>query len=160
MLFTHKEHLSTEELIALYEDVKSRPALERIVWYEGTPAGPHSWLRLVKNAWLARVDYDDGTTVGFFWLDAFCNRSARIHFVIYDEYQADAINIGRATMGWLHELGWLYSVCGMTPVMYRHVFPFILGIGFKIIGSIPGACWLERKQKHVDAVVSVYDFGR
>jgi len=62
-------------------------------------------------------------------------------------------------MQWLSELGWLHSVYGLTPVTHRHVFPFIEAVGFKILGSVPGACWVDRKQKHVAGVVSAYDFG-
>jgi hypothetical protein len=63
-------------------------------------------------------------------------------------------------MRWLSDLNWLHSVYGLTPATHRHVFPFIEAIGFKIMGRVPGACWIERKQKYVDGVASVYDFRR
>lgn len=160
MIFTHKDYMTPEELVALYESVKARPLLMRTVWYEGQLAGPQTWLNWTKSMWLVRVDYDNGETGGFFWLDAFCGRTARIHFAIYDEYQQDAMTLGHAVMNWLQEYGWLYSVYGVTPVVYRHVIPFIEALGFQILGKVPGACFMERKNKHIDAVVSVYTFRR
>ena len=98
--------------------------------------------------------------VGFFWLNGYMGRTAQIHFAIFEECRQDSVQIGKAALAWLEELGWLHSVYGLTPATHRHVFPFIQAIGFQILGNIPGACWVERKNKYVDGVASVYDFRR
>lgn len=158
--FTHKDHMADDELLALYEMIRADARIWKYLWYDGAPVSWFDWKDRIRDWWLASVTGPNDTTVGVFWLNGYQGRTAQIHFAIFEEHREQAVQIGKATMQWLSELGWLHSVYGLTPVTHRHVFPFIEAIGFKIIGKLPGACWIERKQKFVDGVASVYDFRR
>ena len=159
-VFTHKDYMSREELLALYERIEADVTLCKTLWYDGEPGLFSQFMERIRPWWLARVSTPDDTSVGVFWLNGYQGRTAQIHFAIFEEHREQAVQIGKATMQWLSELGWLHSVYGLTPATHRHVFPFIEAIGFKIVGKLPGACWIERKQKHVAGVLSVSDFGR
>lgn len=159
-IFTHKAYMADDELKWIYEAICSDVTLCKTLWYDGAPASLESFLDRVDKWWLTTVATPDDTSVGVFWLNGYQGRTAQIHFAIFEGHRAEAVQIGRATMAWLYEQGWLHSVYGLTPATHRHVFPFIEAIGFKILGKVPGACWIERKQKHVAGVLSVYDFGR
>ena len=158
--FTHKDHMADDELKWIYEAICSDATLCKTLWYDGEPGLFSQFMERIRPWWLARVSAPDDTSVGVFWLNGYQGRTAQIHFAIFEEHREQAVQIGKATMQWLSELGWLHSVYGLTPVTHRHVFPFIEALGFKIMGKVPGACWIERKQKHVAGVLSVYDFGR
>lgn len=158
--FTHKDHMADDELLALYEMIKSDATLWKTLWYESYGLTKSGFLKCVEDWWLASVTGPNDTTVGVFWLNGYQGRTAQIHFAVFEGHRDEAVQIGKATMNWLCELGWLHSVYGLTPCTHRHVFPFIEAIGFKIVGKLPGACWVERKQKYVAGVLSVYDFGR
>lgn len=158
--FTHKDHMADDELLALYEMIRADARIWKYLWYDGAPRSWFDWKDRIEKWWLASVIGPNDTTVGVFWLNGYQGRTAQIHFAIFEEHREQAVQIGKATMQWLSELGWLHSVYGITPATHRHVFPFITALGFEIKGRLPGACWVERKQKHVDGVISVYDFGR
>ena len=158
-LFFHKDYLSEQDLIGIYERIASDPVLTKTLWYDGAPAGPHSWLKRTKDWWMAQGRTEYGTPVGVFWLNGFTGKTAQMHFCIYPERHAEAVDIGRAAMDWLDSLGWLKSVVGITPVTHRHVMPYIQALGFQVIGKVPGACYIERRDKYVDAHISVYTFG-
>ena len=159
-VFEHKDHLSKEHLEGSYHAIRNDVTLCKTLWYDGKPAGLQGFMDNIKNWWYVRVTNPGKVPVGVFWLNGYQGRTAQIHFVVFEEFRRESVEIGRATMQWLEELGWLHSVYGLTPATHRHVFPFIEAIGFKILGRVPGACWIERKQKHVAGVLSVYDFGR
>jgi hypothetical protein len=159
-VFWHKDHMTGEQIEEIFNLIQKEPGLSRTIWHTHEPIDSKAWVELVADWWFVRVASADDRTVGTFWLNGYQGRTAQIHFAIFDEYRHEAVQIGKATMQWLDELGWLHSVYGLTPVTFRHVFPFIEAIGFDIVGRLPGACWIRRKQKHVDGIVSVYDFGR
>jgi hypothetical protein len=158
--FDHKDSLTQGEIFDLYDLIKKDAILWKTLWYDGPPDTPHLFLGRIKEWWFVRVRTADNHTVGTFWLNGYMGRTAQIHFAIFEEHRANAVEIGKATLQWLESLGWLHSVYGLTPVTHRHVFPFIGAIGFQILGKIPGSCWIERKEKFIAGVVSVYDFGR
>ena len=160
-VFWHKDHLSREELLDIFHLIQADPGICRSLWYDNEEdPSEEMWLEFVADWWLVSVRSADDTTVGVFWLNGYQGRTAQIHFAIFEPYRAEAVEIGKATIQWLNELGWLHSVYGLTPATHRHVIPFIEAIGFKILGKIPGACWIRRKQKHVAGIASVCDFGR
>lgn len=157
--FWHKDHLSEQELINAYALITSDSRLARTLWYDGMPVGLYTWLERVKDQWLVVVR-KGSEPVAMFWLNGFQGKSAQIHFCVFPSHITDAQEIGKATLAWLGEEGWLHSLYGVTPVTHRHVIPFIERIGFKVLGKLPGACFIERLNKHVAAYVSSYDFGR
>lgn len=158
--FTHKDHLSRDELACSCYELLNDVTLCKTVFYDGKPTGLQGFLDRLKDWWYVRVTNLQEVPVGVTWLNGYMGKSAQIHFAIFEDYRSEAVQIGKAAMQWLRDLGWLHSVYGITPATHRHVFPFIEALGFEIKGRLPGACWVERKQKHVDGVISVYDFGR
>ena len=158
-LFWHKEHLKEQDLIDLYGRIDADSILRKTLWYDGPPETSGDFLRRVENWWFVKITTADDHTVGTFWLNGYQGRTAQIHFAIFEEFRPWSVEIGKATLQWLADLDWLHSVYGITPATHRHVFPFIEAIGFKIMGSVPGACWVDRKQKHIAGIISAYDFG-
>lgn len=158
--FDYKDSLTPVDLFDLYELIRKDTILWKTLWYDGPPEEHKDFLDRVKKWWFVRVRTSDNGTVGTFWLNGYMGRTAQIHFAIFEEHRANAVEIGKATLQWLEDLGWLHSLYGLTPVTHRHVFPFIQAIGFQLLGTVPGACWIERKEKFIAGVVSVYDFGR
>ena len=157
--FTHKTQLRGDQFKLMYERMKNDVTLWKALWYDGPPESYEDWIWRNETWWLALVE-NGKEPVGFFWLNGYMGRTAQIHFAIFEECRQDSVQIGKAALAWLDELGWLHSVYGLTPATHRHVFPFIKALGFQILGNVPGACWVERKNKYVDGVASVYDFRR
>lgn len=155
--FEHRVHMDEQQLDQLLFELQRDPVLARTIWYDGAPKDLKN---KAKEWWLVRVAGAGDRTVGVFWLNGYQGRTAQIHFAVFEDSRSEAVEIGKATMRWLDEQGWLHSVYGLTPATHRHVFPFITAIGFQILGRIPGACWVERKQRYIDGVASVYDFRR
>lgn len=158
--FTHRDHMLPWRVEEIYQLIMREPSLARTLWYDGQPLDLEAFKNKVKEWWLVRVASADDHTVGVFWLNGYQGRTAQLHFAIFEWHRHEAVWIGEEAMQWLKDLGWLHSVYGMTPATHRHVLPFVEALGFQIIGRIPGACWVQRKQKFVDGVVSVYDFRR
>lgn len=158
--FWHNEYLSEQDLLGIYERIASDAVLNKTLWYDGAPAGPYTWIKRTKDWWLVQARNEDGEPVGVFWLNGHMGRTAFMHFCVYPEFNADRMVIGRATLDWLESHNWLHSVVGVTPVTHRHVLPFVQALGFQAFGKVPGACYIERLDKYVDAHVGVYTFRR
>ena len=45
------------------------------------------------------------------------------------------------------------AIVGITPVQFRHAWGLAEACGFRVLGRLPGACWLARKQRFVDGVM-------
>ena len=54
------------------------------------------------------------------------------------------------------------ALYGLTPAVYRHVFPFIKQLGFSLVATIPSAVWFEKKGKKYckSGVISIIDRNR
>lgn len=131
--------------------------LDRTVLYES--AAPHIvlWHQYSgpPNAWCAPVYDADGALAAAGWLNGFLGRTAFCHFVVFRDFQADAVAIGKLWLRAMFGTGSFDSLCGLTPAAYRHALRFIRQLGFTLSPlTAPGACFLARAQRHVDGVFS------
>lgn len=151
----HAAHLPKTRVLDLYHLAQVNGVADA-VFYDGGVSSTMAWAEYIRTsqAWLVAC-FRKGETVGFWWLNGFIGRTAMIHFCFWDLGLDDAVRLGRQSLHWLFEQGDLDSVYGVTPKHYRHVFPFILRAGFTLMGEVPGACYLKRKDRHVPGVLSV-----
>lgn len=158
-IFTHKAYMSRSEIEELY-DLTVQAGTDAIVFYDGGVTDRVAWADMIERqeAWLVRAQDHTGRVVGFWWLNNYLGKTAMMHFCILRLTHEGSVDIGRATMRYMAELGILESVYGLTPKHYRHVFKFLRELGFEILGDIPGACYLTRKGRYVPGRVSTYKF--
>ena len=155
-IFEHAAHLPKDEVAQLYPLAKAHSRAD-IVFYDGVIRDWRSWVDFITDckAWVVRVRNEQGI-VGFFWLNGYMGRTAMMHFCVFDSMPfEDAVELGRQSVAYVFKHTEMQSVYGCTPRIYRHVFPFIKALGFRILGEIPGACYIKRKDKYVPGVVSV-----
>lgn len=156
-VFTHAAHMGKDEVATLYLMARES-GLADVVFYDGDVTDWRGWIEFlrVSQSWLVRVNNTAGKVVGFFWLNGFAGQTAMMHFCIFDSVGFEAaVELGRQSVAYVFRNTEMQSVYGCTPKVYRHVFPFIKALGFKVLGDIPGACYIKRKDKHVPGVVSV-----
>lgn len=90
------------------------------------------------------------------WLNGFMGRSAFVHFCIFREYQKHSIHIGKRLLSAVFDTGYFDSLCGVTPVRYRHALHYIKQLGFTLGHmAAKGACYIARKKRHDAAIFSV-----
>lgn len=152
------EEYETKELYHIVEQSGMAPAL----FYDGGIRNAETFYATVKREhWdLIRVKDEHGEIVTIVWLNGYIGRSAMIHFCSFCSLE-ESIDIGQQVMMYLKNWGHLDSVYGITPKHYRHVFPMLEGIGFDVkLAELPGACYLDKKQRHVTGVASVFNLAK
>jgi len=161
LYFTHSAHLSVDDLKKLYERMVSE-GLDKAVLYDGSIKCWQDWANfmLETKSWLVQCAWEDGTVVGMWWLNGFLGKTAMIHFCWFKNTTFnEKVEIGKQALKWLASLNILRSVFGLTPKPYRHVIPYLEATGFSNRGYLPGACYMARKNKYVDGVISVFDLS-
>lgn len=155
--FNHADHLAKDEIAAMYRNAKNAGVAES-VFYDGEIENWGDFVGYMCHGnWLVQVKNEHNEEVGFFWLNGFMGRTAMIHFCVYDLRGEDALELGRQTVEWVTtKTNAARVLYGITPKVYRHVFPFITGLGFEIVGELPEACFIARKNKYYPGVLSVY----
>lgn len=158
-------------------EIASTPEERRLPWYRMVDEGLHRiviWNRLEPTLidWLETVDptscmlvnifWTDGQMAehaGAFWITPVTGLSGCIHFCIFSGWQADADSMGRQALNFAFEQWPFDAFWGMTPSVFRHVFPQLRRWGFRIGDMrIPRMCNLPREKDPthcVDAVISV-----
>lgn len=161
--FEHIKYFEDEEhdVKELY-DIVEQSGMASALFYNGCINSADDFYREVKNLeWdLIRVRDEHGEIITIVWLNAYMGRSAMIHFCSFCSLK-ESIDIGKQVMMYLKDWGHLDSVYGVTPKHYRHVFPMLDGIGFKTkLAELPGACYLDKKGRHVPGLVSIFDLRK
>jgi hypothetical protein len=157
--FTHKRFLKPADIAALY-GLMRRDGSADFVFYDGQVTSWQTWVSYVIDVqcWLVRCDHPEYGTTGCWWLNGFHGRTAMIHFCTFAPLDLEeSIEMMKQSAQWLASLGHLDSIYGVTPKVYRNVFPLMEAVGFVKSGVIPGACHLVKHDRFVDGVISVLD---
>jgi len=152
--FADKEH-DLKELYGMIESAGMAPAL----FYDGYVTNAKIFCETViaNEWWLIRTLDESGRIVCIWWLNAKVGRAEMIHLCSLVSLE-DTIKIGKQAMKFLADLGHWDCIYGLTPKVYRHIFPVLKGIGFKVQpDALPGSCFMERKGKYVAGAISVFD---
>ena len=109
--------------------------------------------------------YLEGVAVAFTWLNNFAGRAAMIHFAVLAAGRGVKAEVGRFVVRFLlhgRDSGGNYcldALYGLTPEPYAHVLRFIRRLGFRRMGSIPGAVVIRKMEdeppRYVGGIVSV-----
>lgn len=134
--------------------------LERaVIWNRVEPAYL-DWLDCVNPASaLAGLVLDGGSLAGALWVNPVAGLCGCVHFVIFRGWHGDKVNLGKQAIRWLFDSFPLEAVFGMTPAVFRHVFPLIREWGFELSPlRLPKACHMptaNNPKRCCDAVISV-----
>ncbi len=110
----------------------------------------------LPNGWTIPVYTPSGDLAAAGWLNSFTGRMAFCHFVVFKKYQAHGVEIGKRWLGTVWRTKGFDSLCGLTPITYRHALRFIQKLGFTLSPlRVPGACHLVHKNRYADGVFSV-----
>jgi hypothetical protein len=95
--------------------------------------------------------------LGFCYINNFIGLSGMAHFSIFREGRKVRDELTQTLIQAVVRPGALSSLYGLTPVPYMHVLRHIKKNGFRILGTLPGACYMASMSKWVPGVISVYD---
>lgn len=91
------------------------------------------WLELVSpSTTLMGLAFDDekgGELAGALWVvpSGLCGT---VHFVIFNNWRADSVRLGREAVHWIFETWTLEALLAAFPASYRHLRAFMDALGF------------------------------
>lgn len=156
----HIADLTIDEVMACYTASEASGVAD-VTFYDGAIKAASAFYLFLRDcdAWFVRMDDKAGLPAACFWLNAYQGKTAAIHFMTYPDSGVDPLLLGRLALKYVFEHTELESLWGCTPKPFRHALRFVKRLGFNAIGQIPAACFIERKSKHVDGVISVVNAG-
>lgn len=160
--FKHSAFMDGAEVVDAYQAMKNHRVAD-IVLYDGAITSWQQWLDFARSdmCWMVKCIHPTRGFVGLWWLTGFVGRTAMMHFCVFDVLETfeKKVEMGRQGLQWLYSLGAIDSVYGLTPAPYRHVWPYQDALGLHRVGRLPGACYLSRRGKYVDGVISTLNLA-
>ena len=90
------------------------------------------------------------------WLTDIKGKTAWVHFSTLKTISpTDNIRLVEETLRKMEEVCDLKAIYGLTPKCYRHTLSYIKKVGFNELHVSPEACYIARKNKLYDGVVTV-----
>lgn len=137
--------------------------LERSIFYEYCPKSGDDFCLWTKSPSqdVRFVTDNSGKILGMYWLNNMLGKSVMIHFCFLREAFSLQEEIGKYVVKGLMEAKdaqgdyVISALMGLTPKVYRHVFPFIYDLGFKRIGILPKSCHFRDKNTYYDGVLTM-----
>ena len=128
--------------------------LQALLYESGEP-GLEEWLEATspKNCWCAEARIDD-EVAALVWVNGFSGKAAFMHFAFLPVAKPHLTAVTRKLCAWAFS-GGLSAIIGVTPAVYRHVFPVLRLCGFIEQMRVPGGSFIARRNRHVDAVVNM-----
>jgi hypothetical protein len=156
----HIAELTIDDVMACYAAAE-RNGVAAVTFYDGAIKSAAAFYLFLRDcdAWFVRLDDERGKPAGCFWLNGYQGKTAAIHFMTFHDSGVDPLLLGRLSLRYVFKNTDLASLWGCTPRPYRHALRYVGHLGFKVLGQIPAACFIERKNKHVDGVISVIEAG-
>ena len=99
------------------------------------------------------VDRDDIRLYLLAWLSNISNGTAQGHFCYLDKYRKE---IAQKMLDYWRGIPLLRVIVGITPESYTLVLKIIERTGFKIVGTIPEACYMHYHDRTEGGVLSYY----
>ncbi len=132
-----------------YEKINQEGLLSAFLYEDNSL---QSFLEFSYNAWIY-ICFLDGNEVGFTLFNDFKGKSAFFHFCLFEKGQKYALEFGKMLFETVFHKDDLVYVFGLTPSVYRHVFPLLQSVGMQKMFAIPEACVLNNKKR--EAVFSM-----
>ncbi len=144
--------------VILYDIPPQHLATEgKKAWDELT--GQNAWLFALEFSWPALSSPFVGAIA---WVNGFMGRCAQVHFSPLARLPMPlALQAGYAFLDYTRATQALDSLLGFTPSPYKYTLRFVEALGFKRLGTLPGACFLARRGPqgvYADGVFSVFAF--
>ena len=145
----------------LFERIREAGRLEAML-YESTPdreAQFREWRGLTDDSWTLALTMPgpDGQRelAAIALLTLFSGKSAVFHFCLMPGWDRMWTALGRNILDWLFWTGKFTSFVGVTPDCYRHVLRGLPRFGFIPRCIVPEGCFIRRRQRYCDMVLSV-----
>lgn len=145
----------------LFERIRDAGRLEAML-YESTPdrdAQFREWRGLTDDSWTFALNMPgtDGQRelAAIVLLTLFSGKSAVFHFCLMPGWDRLWTDLGRNILDWLFWTGKFSSFVGVTPSCYRHVLRGLPRFGFVPRCIVPEGCFIRRRKRYCDMVLSV-----
>lgn len=143
-----RETLSPTDLRDLWRELEAQK-LVKVVFYDGRISffrdfadwayEPGNHFAVIYGPQPASLPW------AFFWLNNHSGRVGMIHFCLLAAGRPQALPLGREVLDWCFK-GGLTALYGLTPALYEGVLKYIQRLGFRLLGLLPGACPMYRRQ--------------
>ena len=154
---TSPQHLiPVSDMIAFWNDME-QDGLLPFVFYDGLTDNYSDYIHFMSDPAVAcYYAYDAaGRAVASCWLNNYIGLAAQIHFVFLRHVGDSALDIARATVAHILRPGIISALYGITPKPYRHAWHFARQVGFKVMGEVPGVCWVARRKQYYPGVFTL-----
>ena len=128
-------------------EAMEREGLTRAVLWNTTRPTLYDWLTLVDPAhtFLGLV-HADGSLAGAFWVLPM-GLSGTVHFAMFRCWRHEQVFIGVESVRFIFYTWPLESLLATFPAPYRHLYPFITALGFKLWPErLPRACHMPTEK--------------
>ena len=164
------EHAASEaERLELFRALGRAGRLESLL-YDAPPRDrglAQAWRTLTDGAWVFALRYPADEAApdlpgasgpdlsAVVVLNGFTGQAAFFHCCLLPGFERHWLALGRDIISWLFESGRLECFMGFTPACYRHVLAGLPGFGFVPQFAAPRACFIRRRHRYADGVVSL-----
>ena len=160
-IFTHNRDMTEDELVQLFVRCVDED-LRDVVFYDGHIKTTNQWLSFIdfQPTLVVKIERPDRELGGFWWLNGFHGKSAMLHFCYFGKDVEAKKEMTMQSLRWMAKKRVLKSLYGITPKYYRHVLTFMEELGWELRGPVGGACYIAKKDKYVDGIISVMDLTK
>lgn len=106
-----------------------------------------NFFNLFHNQWVY-IPIVDGEEAGFTAFNDFMGKNAFFHFCMWRGYEEFTVDLGKMIFETVFASDGLENILGLTPEIYRHVFPVLHGVGMKEIYTLEKACFVHGKYRN------------
>lgn len=143
--------LDSADKNCLYEMYMRLHEEKRLAVFMYADSSLENFFRLFRNAWVY-VPYVGGKAAGFTAFNDFIGRNAFFHFCMFRGFEAFTADLGKMIFRSVFRNGDLENILGITPKVFRHVFPVLHTVGMREEMFLEKACFVGGKWR--DGVVS------
>ncbi|MCG8531042.1 MAG: hypothetical protein MI749_10285 [Desulfovibrionales bacterium] len=149
----HYSDCLTEQELGTFWDKMRQDGRDKIVFYDGQIASKAAFIEFMQNSenYVYAV-MKDKELLCLAWINNFIGRCGMIHFTMFYKSVGQEQSIGSFLLNFLlfSRVGEKYcfdALYGLTPKVYRHVFPLIQKLGFRLVIDIPSSVFFQKKGK-------------
>ncbi len=147
---------TNKDLLCDYYEKLEEEGLLSIFLYEDTSL--QNFLDFCYKKWIYLCFLDD-SLAGFTLFNNFCGKSAFFHFCMFKKGIPYTLDFGKMIFETVFRKNDLELIFGLTPKVYRHVFPVLEKIGMQKTFTIKEACRVRgRAREGIVSYISKEDF--
>lgn len=146
---------SDTQVKALYQKVWDE-GLGEDLFHDGSIKDADHFVQLMKSPWnFLHVIYVGEKVVAVSWVNRVEETHCWCHFVFFKEFHGDSIiyAVGNKYLNYLLDTYGFEVIMGLIPATNEHALMYVRGLGWKIMGSVPGMLWSRAEEKPVDGVI-------